>query len=107
METAGTFVNETNGPTGVIYANVSIPRHRTVNSSPAWSIIPVDPCYYRQLNGTGAITAYIPINTTSYLYPMAVCFCFCMMEQHIIPEDIVISFTLSIENFVRGMYYYF
>ena len=74
---AGTFVNETNGPTGVIYANVNIPRHRTVNSSPAWSIIPVDPCYYRQLNGTGAITAYIPINTTSYLYPRKFCFCFC------------------------------
>ena len=29
---AGTFVNETNGPAGVIYANVNIPRHFAVNS---------------------------------------------------------------------------
>ena len=64
---AGTFVNETNGPTGVIYANVSIPRHRTVNSRPAWSVIPVDPCAGR--NGTfintsltlaGAVAVYPP-----------------------------------------------
>ena len=82
---------------------MNIPRHFAVNSTPAWSIIPIDPCYYRQLNGTGAITAYIPINTTSYLYPNG-SFVSASVPNGTThnPEDILMRFTLSIENFVQG-----
>ena len=98
-----TIVNSTNGPSGVIYANVNIPRHFSVNSSQAWIITPIDPCYYRQLNGTGAITAELPINSTTYIYPSGT-FVSASVPNGTThnPEDILMRFTLSIENFVQG-----
>ena len=33
------FITTNNGPTGTVYANVNVPRHRQVTSSSAWNIV--------------------------------------------------------------------
>ena len=39
------FITTNNGSTtGVVYANVNIPRHISVTSSSAWNIVAPDPC---------------------------------------------------------------
>ena len=96
-----TIVNNTNGPDGIIYATVRIPRHFDVNSAFAWNITPIDPCYYRQLNGIGAITSYtvmggafLPIGTfVNASVPNG--------TTHN-PEDLLMQFTLSNEDFQTG-----
>ena len=50
------IINTTNGPEGLIYATVKIPRHIDVISTPAWSI--VSECIVRQTNGIGSIQLY-------------------------------------------------
>jgi len=102
---SGTFINEINGPAGLIYATVTIPRHFTANSVQAWSI--VTSCSQRQLNGIGAITAAFPINSTTYIYPSGIV---SASVPNIVnsggtthnPEDILIRFTLTNENFIQG-----
>ena len=96
---AGTFINETNGPTGVIYANVSIPRHITVNSIPAWTIIPVDPCTGRNgsftntsitLAGAGAVyPPYQPVTPSGDLDHFVVYITFTLNNDSLINGDIL------------------
>ena len=99
---SGTFINETNGPAGLIYATVTIPRHFTANSVQAWSIIGA--CSQRQLNGIGAITAALPINSTTYIYPSGIFVSASVPNGGTThnPEEILIRFTLTNENFIQG-----
>ena len=95
------IINNTNGPSGLIYATVTIPRHFTANSVTAWSLTAIDPCYYRQSNGIGAITsfttlggAFLPIGTfVNASVPNG--------TTHN-PEDLLMQFTLSNEDFIQG-----
>ena len=95
------IINNTNGPSGLIYATVTIPRHFTANSVTAWSLTAIDPCYYRQLNGIGAITsfttlggAFLPIGTfVNASVPNG--------TTHN-PEDLLMQFTISNEDFIQG-----
>ena len=112
---AGTFINETNGPPGVIYANVSIPRHITVNSIPAWTIIPVDPCTGRNgsftntsitLAGAGATyPPYQPVTPSAGLTHFVVYVTFTLNNDSLINGDILqFLFKTDYGDSTRGFF---
>ena len=97
------IINTTNGPEGLIYATVKIPRHIDVISTPAWSI--VSECIVRQTNGIGSIQLYnVSIEGSSTMFHTYGSFTDSSIPGGTIhnPEDIFMSFKLINENFIQG-----